>query len=1692
MSAPDSDALAAAASAAGVDARGPDSVLFAAAARLRSLLDAGADASDASVAALLQLVNAARTRLKAPPQARRTAKDIARDIDADAAAIADALRLSNAVSLLGNDAAASAIAAATCTEAFSIGKSIGKPRRSIHLLPRLSRYATEQVLNLVRADVALGARAESENCADVAGKAARMNRLRQGQHQAEARKRKLAAVAAAAVADGYEPTRPITSASANAAESKAYNDMVIARNTQLLTPVNISSSLPPSTPLPQPPPQAALPQLQYAPSPQHPVYVVPTGPGGTGAYAPSASDGSGVVPPMNQVQASSLTPPADYSRAGSTAVAAYSAASAPYPPQYLTPQHQQQQKQQLMNGGLRYAEMPPLQQLAMMPPPPPVIDPAVVAANERAAAAVEAMEIVFDPLDRLFGMPAQAELSQPEAVIRAVVADRERTLYRLTQLRQAELLSLPETTSDSLRRKAVIEGKQLKLIELQRRFRHRIVSENRLLLSHPVAEETTVVPADDLARMWRRRDPPVYSYTDGYPRISPVDGLSATPVRTPQAIAIESSRMAQFDYSRMTKQRVEKRRGFLAHLISHQQRFVAHFGSRQVQRTRILRGLDRHWLDKKRAEERRKKQEQVERMRLLRSNDEEAYLKLLKNTKNERLLQLVSQTDNYLMQIGAKVEKTKENAIAASVPIANAFEDEKKAGNDDTVDTMRRRRDMYYTVTHAITEEVRQPSIMVHGTLKPYQVDGLKWMVSLYNNNLNGILADEMGLGKTIQTISLVTYLMETKKNPGPFLIIVPLSTLGNWVREMELWCPSVKKVIYRGDPNTRRIIHDTQVAGLNFNVLLTTYEFVVKDQTVLSRIHWKYIIIDEGHRLKNANCKLAQTLGTRYRSKNRLLLTGTPLQNNLTELWALLNFLLPSIFSSADTFETWFKKPFEQTTMGDTAELEEEETYLIINRLHQVLRPFLLRRLKTDVESQLPDKVESVIKCDMSAWQRVLYRQMQNRIALATGDGAGNSKSFNNLLMQLKKICNHPYIFYGQEAINKLPGDALIRSSGKFVLLAHVLAKLRETGHRTLIFSQMTTALDYLEDFMTAVGILYLRLDGNTKADDRQGMLNDFNATASPYFCFLLSTRAGGLGLNLQTADTVIIFDSDWNPMMDLQAQDRAHRIGQKNQVRVIRLICSGTVETKILDQANRKLHVDAQVIQAGQFNNKATDTDRETMLKTILRQGADETDQIGDNCPSLDEVNRIIARHDGEFELFQEIDAKRAAMEHLETIMVDESELPDWVLQPEVDHKTTEQIELNALETHGRGRRKHAGSGGAEQLTEREWLRVMEGEVSLEEAVKIRRLRLERRRNGGQGDEDDEDDEDNSDGDDDEETKGLGNASGTDDGDRANTPLKSRRRRPSGAGRSRGNGVSGPVAPSSSARIGRGRPRSGLVGPKKRRRTASADIVDIDASSVVDGRPKRRRMNGSTPSTIIKKAVSAATDRPRRASSASAAVIVESSDEHDEEMEDDDDDDDAPILGLANSSKREPHRRRSVMFADSARGSGDGRSTPASSQAPRQAQSKYEVSKCLAIPDSDSDDDAPIKPETLAKQDEMMRDRGIVGDGDKHSSPKPETVRYAKNCGRDDVVPSEPSGKRIFVTNDVTVPTNGSEGMKVSPKCNGLGAGQADLSSSGILEQVQAVESESDSTGNDSTLDGRRLITRLRIRLRAPGEQQ
>merc|ERR1719435_422156 len=532
----------------------------------------------------------------------------------------------------------------------------------------------------------------------------------------------------------------------------------------------------------------------------------------------------------------------------------------------------------------------------------------------------------------------------------------------------------------------------------------------------------------------------------------------------------------------------------------------------------------------------------------------------------------------------------------------------------------------YYNIAHTITEEVHeQASIMVNGKLKEYQVKGLEWMVSLYNNNLNGILADEMGLGKTIQTISLLTYLMEKKKNMGPFLVIVPLSTLSNWMMEFQKWAPSVIAVSFKGSPAARRAVQGIIRSG-RFNVLVTTYEYIIREKALLSKLRWKYMIIDEGHRMKNHNNKLTVTINQFYTTSHRLLLTGTPLQNKLPELWSLLNFLLPSIFKACDTFEQWFNAPFAIT--GEKVELNEEETILIIRRLHKVLRPFLLRRLKKDVESQLPDKVEYVIKCEMSGLQRRLYSHMQERgimlqdTSLAKKQGGGGAKALMNTIMQLRKLCNHPFMFsHVEEAYARhvgmhtdtVVGPDIYRASGKFELLDRIFPKIKKSGHRVLLFCQMTQLMTILEDYLAWRGHKYLRLDGTTKSEERGDMLKDFNQKDSDYFIFLLSTRAGGLGLNLQTADTVIIFDSDWNPHQDLQAQDRAHRIGQKNEVRVLRLMTVNSVEERILAAAKYKLNMDEKVIQAGRFNNTSSGSERRQLLQSILR--ADDQEEEEEN---------------------------------------------------------------------------------------------------------------------------------------------------------------------------------------------------------------------------------------------------------------------------------------------------------------------------------------------------------------------------------------------------------------------------------------------------------------------------------------------
>ncbi|XP_077101693.1 SWI/SNF-related matrix-associated actin-dependent regulator of chromatin subfamily A member 4 isoform X4 [Siphateles boraxobius] len=641
----------------------------------------------------------------------------------------------------------------------------------------------------------------------------------------------------------------------------------------------------------------------------------------------------------------------------------------------------------------------------------------------------------------------------------------------------------------------------------------------------------------------------------------------------------------------------------------------------------------------------------------------------------------------------------------------------------------------YYAVAHAVTERVdKQSSLLINGQLKQYQIKGLEWLVSLYNNNLNGILADEMGLGKTIQTIALITYLMENKRLNGPYLIIVPLSTLSNWVYEFDKWAPSVVKVSYKGSPAARRAFVPQLRSG-KFNVLLTTYEYIIKDKQVLAKIRWKYMIVDEGHRMKNHHCKLTQVLNTHYLAPRRVLLTGTPLQNKLPELWALLNFLLPTIFKSCSTFEQWFNAPFAMT--GEKVDLNEEETILIIRRLHKVLRPFLLRRLKKEVEAQLPEKVEYVIKCDMSALQRVLYRHMQAKGVLLTDGsekdkkGKGGTKTLMNTIMQLRKICNHPYMFQQiEESFSEhlgfsggiVQGADLYRASGKFEVLDRILPKLRASNHKVLLFCQMTSLMTIMEDYFAYRSFKYLRLDGTTKAEDRGMLLKTFNDPASQYFIFLLSTRAGGLGLNLQSADTVIIFDSDWNPHQDLQAQDRAHRIGQQNEVRVLRLCTVNSVEEKILAAAKYKLNVDQKVIQAGMFDQKSSSHERRAFLQAILEH--EEQDEVRsitpsaysrrqteeDEVPDDETVNQMIARSEDEFDQFMRMDLDRRREEarnpKRKPRLMEEDELPTWIMKDdaEVERLTCEEEEEKMF---GRGSRQRKEVDYSDSLTEKQWLK-------------------------------------------------------------------------------------------------------------------------------------------------------------------------------------------------------------------------------------------------------------------------------------------------------------------------------------------------------------------------------------------------
>ncbi|PYI17036.1 hypothetical protein BO99DRAFT_207832 [Aspergillus violaceofuscus CBS 115571] len=506
------------------------------------------------------------------------------------------------------------------------------------------------------------------------------------------------------------------------------------------------------------------------------------------------------------------------------------------------------------------------------------------------------------------------------------------------------------------------------------------------------------------------------------------------------------------------------------------------------------------------------------------------------------------------------------------------------------------------------------PSFLQNGQLKEFQVKGVNFMAFNWVKNRNVVLADEMGLGKTVQTVSFINWLRHIRHQQGPFVVVVPLSTMPSWAETFDNWTPDLNYVVYNGNEAARTVLreHELMVDGNpkrpKFNVLLTTYEYVLLDSAFLSQFKWQFMAIDEAHRLKNRESQLYLKL-LEFRSPARLLITGTPIQNNLAELSALLDFLNPGLVEiDAD---------MDLNCDGASHKLAE---------LTKAIQPFMLRRTKSKVESDLPPKTEKIIRVELSDIQLEYYKNILTKNYAALNDGArGQKQSLLNIMMELKKASNHPFMFPNAEA-RLLEGSArredvlraMITSSGKMMLLDQLLAKLKRDGHRVLIFSQMVKMLDILGDYMEYRGYTYQRLDGTIPAAARRLAIEHYNAPGSNDFAFILSTRAGGLGINLMTADTVVLFDSDWNPQADLQAMARAHRIGQTRPVSVYRLVSKDTVEEEVIERARNKLLLEFITIQRG-----VTDKEASEIQNKMARSGISIAEPN-----STDDISRILKR--------------------------------------------------------------------------------------------------------------------------------------------------------------------------------------------------------------------------------------------------------------------------------------------------------------------------------------------------------------------------------------------------------------------------------------------------------------------------------
>ncbi|KAK1266177.1 ATP-dependent helicase BRM [Acorus gramineus] len=783
-------------------------------------------------------------------------------------------------------------------------------------------------------------------------------------------------------------------------------------------------------------------------------------------------------------------------------------------------------------------------------------------------------------------------------------------------------------------------------------------------------------------------------------------------------VRVCESQRAELTRQLQLSQRVIKEKQLKSIFLWRKRLLEAYWAIREA-RTIRNRGIAKYHERMLREFSKRKDDDRNKRMEALKNNDVDRYREMLLEQQTDIpgdasqryavLSSFLSRTEEYLHKLGGKITATKShqeieaaaNAVAAAALAQGLSEEEVKAvascaGEEvmirKTFSEMNAPRDnssinKYYNLAHTVNERIsRQPSLLCAGTLRDYQLVGLQWMLSLYNNNLNGILADEMGLGKTVQVMALIAYLMEFKGNYGPHLIIVPNAVLVNWKSELYNWLPSASCIFYVGTKDQRSKLFAHGVSPRKFNVLVTTYEFVMFDRSKLSKIKWQYIIIDEAQRMKDRESVLARDLD-RYRCQRRLLLTGTPLQNDLKELWSLLNLLLPEIFDNRKVFHDWFSKPFQKNGPSHNSEedewLETEKKVIIIHRLHQILEPFMLRRRVEDVEGSLPRKVSVVLRCRMSAIQGAIYDWIKSTGTIRVNPDDEKRKAeknpvyqvrmyrnLNNKCMELRKVCNHPLLSYPY--FNDLSKAFIIRSCGKLWMLDRILIKLQRAGHRVLLFSTMTKLLDILEEYLQWRHLVYRRIDGTTSLEDRESAIMDFNSPDSDCFIFLLSIRAAGRGLNLQTADTVVIYDPDPNPQNEEQAVARAHRIGQKREVKVIYMEAvvdkvtsyekedelrsggiadseddlfgrdryMGSIESLIRSNIQQyKIDMADEVINAGRFDQRTTHEERRMTLETLVRDEERCQETVHD-VPSLQEVNRMIARSEEEVELFDQMD--------------------------------------------------------------------------------------------------------------------------------------------------------------------------------------------------------------------------------------------------------------------------------------------------------------------------------------------------------------------------------------------------------------------------------------------------------------------